>query len=128
MSKQKVIAFDLDDVICYRPTEYEHYGPDKYDYCKPYPKVIDIVNSLYKDNYIKIYTARGMSQFNGDVEKIYDMLYNKTVNQLNSWGVKFHQLIMGKTHYDVLIDDKALNSYNIKESTINQFLMEGMNG
>ena len=76
MSKQKVIAFDLDDVICYRPTGYEHYGPDKYDYCKPYPKVINLVNSLYENNYIKIYTARGMSQFNGDVEKIYDMLYN----------------------------------------------------
>ena len=76
----------------------------------------------------RIYTAIGMSQFNGDVEKIYDMLYNKTIKQLDSWGVKFHQLIMGKTHYDLLIDDKALNSYKIKESTINQFLTEGMNG
>ena len=85
-------------------------------------------NGLNKGYFIKIYTARGMSQFNGDVEKIYDMLYNKTIKQLDSWGVKFHQLIMGKTHYDLLIDDKALNSYNIKESTINQFLTEEMNG
>jgi hypothetical protein len=30
------------------------------------------------------------------------------------WGIKHHQLIMGKAHYDLLIDDKVVNSKNIK--------------
>ena len=128
MSKQKVIAFDLDDVICYRPDGYEHLGVDKYNYCMPYQDAVDLVNSLYEENYIKIYTARGMSQFKGDVDLIHEFLYNATIDQLNFWGVKFNELIMGKTHYDVLIDDKALNSHKINKSTINQFLKEGMNG
>ena len=128
MSKQKVIAFDLDDVICYRPDGYEHLGADKYNYCVPYQDAVDLVNSLYEENYIKIYTARGMSQFKGDVDLIHEFLYNATIDQLNFWGVKFNELIMGKTHYDVLIDDKALNSHKINKSIINQFLKEGMNG
>ena len=122
MNKQKIIAFDLDDVICYRPDGFEHLGPDKYDYCKPNQSTISLINELYKNNYIKIYTSRGMSQFEGNVEKIYDMLYNKTITQLKSWNVNFHELIMGKTHYDLLIDDKALNSVNINKKIINQFL------
>ena len=32
-----------------------------------------------------------------------------TVKQLLSWGVKYHTINMGKPHYDVWIDDKAIN-------------------
>jgi len=123
MNKQKTIAFDLDDVICFRPNGYEHLGPEKYFYCEPYEETIELINSLYDDDYkIIIYTARGMSQFAGNIIEIYSKLYNQTNDQLKSWGVKYHQLIMGKIHYDVLIDDKALNSYNIKKESIIQLL------
>lgn len=123
MSKQKIIAFDLDDVICFRSMEYENLGPDKYSYCQPYQENVDLINSLYEDGYkIVIYTARGMSQFNGNIIEVYSKLYNKTIEQLESWGVKYHQLVMGKIHYDVLIDDKVLNSKNINEKTIKNFL------
>jgi histidinol phosphatase-like enzyme len=123
MNKQKTIAFDLDDVLCYRPSGYEHLGPDKYDYCQPYNGNIDLVNSLYDDGYkIVIYTARGMSQYNGNVIEIYSKLYNRTNQQLNSWGLKYHQLVMGKIHYDILIDDKVLNSCNINKKLIVDFL------
>jgi hypothetical protein len=123
MSKQKIIAFDLDDVLCYRPSGYEHLGPEKYDYCEPYIGNIDLVNSLYGDGYkIIVYTARGMSQFNGNVIEIYSKLYNKTNQQLNSWGLKYHQLVMGKIHYDVLIDDKVLNSHTTDKKQIIDFL------
>jgi histidinol phosphatase-like enzyme len=125
MSKLKTIAFDLDDVICYRQSKYDHLGPIKYDYCEPNKSVIDLVNSLYEDgNKIIIYTARGMSQFNGNVSLVYSELYSKTINQLNNWGLKYNQLVMGKIHYDVLIDDKAVNSLNITKETITQFLYE----
>lgn len=123
MSKQKTIAFDLDDVLCYRPNGYEHLGPNKYDYCEPYNENINLVNSLYDDGYkIVIYTARGMSQFNGNVVDIYSHLFTRTNQQLNSWGLKYHQLVMGKIHYDVLIDDKVLNSNNINKRHIVNFI------
>ncbi len=123
MSKQKTIAFDLDDVICWRPNGYEDLGPLKYDYCKPIQETIELVNSLYNEgNKIVIYTARGMSQYNGNVTEIYSNLYTRTSHQLNSWGVKYHTLVMGKIHFDVLIDDKVLNSNQITKNTINDFL------
>jgi hypothetical protein len=125
MSKLKTIAFDLDDVICYRSKEYEHLGPNKYDYCEPDQNIIDLVNSLYDDgNKIVIYTARGMSQYKGNVALIYSELYSKTILQLNDWGLKYDQLVMGKIHYDVLIDDKVLNSSSITKDAIVKFLYE----
>jgi histidinol phosphatase-like enzyme len=123
MDKTKTIAFDLDDVICYRPKGYEHLGPDKYDYCEPYTQTIELVNSLYNEGYkIVIYTARGMSQFKGDVVRIYSELYLKTIKQLNDWGLKYDQLVMGKISYDVLIDDKVLNSSDLSTDNIKKFL------
>lgn len=123
MSKLKTIAFDLDDVICYRPKGYEHLGPNKYDYCESDQSVIDLINSLYEEgNKIVIYTARGMSQYKGNVALIYSELYSKTIQQLDGWGLKYDQLVMGKIHYDLLIDDKALNSSDLTVQNIKKFL------
>ena len=125
MSKLKTIAFDLDDVICSRSNRYENLGPKKYDYCEPDQSIIDLVNFLYEQgNRIVIYTARGMSQYKGNVSLIYSELYSKTIQQLNDWGLKYDQLVMGKIHYDLLVDDKALNSSNITKETIIKFLYE----
>ena len=125
MSKQKTIAFDLDDVLCHRPNQFENLGPSKYSYCVPNDEMIELVNSLYDDGHkIVIYTARGMTQFNGNVTEIYSQLYTRTLIHLDQWGLKYHQLVMGKIHYDVLIDDKAVNSLNITKETITQFLYE----
>jgi hydroxymethylpyrimidine pyrophosphatase-like HAD family hydrolase len=108
MSK-KIYAFDLDDTLCERNTNYEHLGVDKYRFSRPIPEMINKVNELYdKGHTIYIYTARGMSQFNGDVNKIISNLYVLTLNSLDEWGIKHHGLIMGKIHYDFLIDDKSI--------------------
>ena len=108
----KIIAFDLDDVICCRTSN--HGGIEKYKTCYPNREMIHLVNTCYrKGAIIKIYTARGMTHFSGDVNKIYSNLYNLTLDQLENWGVMFHELLMGKLHYDLLIDDKALNSLNV---------------
>lgn len=105
----KIYAFDLDDTLCTREIGFEHLGPDKYLHCKPITSMIEKLNQLYDDgNIIYIYTARGMCQFNGDLGKVYNSLYNTTLNSLNTWGIKHHGLIMGKLHYDYLIDDKAI--------------------
>ena len=112
--KSRILAFDLDDTLCYRDTDKT--GVAKYHDCKPLLEPISIVNQCYDDgDTIIIYTARGMCTFNGDVNKIYSNLYELTVNQLNRWNIKFHQLVMGKLHYDLLIDDKAINSFKVKQ-------------
>lgn len=105
----KIYAFDLDDTLCTREIGFEHLGPKKYEHSYPIPHMIEKLNRLYDDgNTIYIYTARGMCQFNGDVSKVYNSLYIITLNSLKKWGIKHHGLIMGKLHYDYLIDDKAV--------------------
>tara|TARA_B100000073_G_C23403688_1_gene440303 strand:+ start:91 stop:477 length:387 start_codon:yes stop_codon:yes gene_type:complete len=112
MRYKRTIAFDLDDVICSRTSD--EGGVSKYHTCYPFPKMISIVNESYdQGNKIIIYTARGMSTFCGNVQKIYSELYEITKTQLREWGVKHHELIMGKPHYDIIIDDKALNSERV---------------
>ena len=46
-----------------------------------------------------------------DIQGAYDLGFESTHKQLRNWGVKFHELIMGKPSFDILIDDKAIN-YN----------------
>lgn len=104
-----VYAFDLDDTLCIRDKKFEELGVGKYKYCIPLPEMVNKLNRLYEQGHtIYIYTARGMSQFNGDVAKVYNQLYTLTLNSLEEWGVKHHGLVMGKLHYDLLIDDKAI--------------------
>lgn len=119
-----IIAFDLDDVLCTRPKDVEHLGHKKYDYCEPIQDMINILNKCYdRGDYIKIYTARGMSVFSGDVTKIYNNLFETTNQQLKGWGVRYHELIMGKIHYDLLIDDKVINSTRIlSEKDVKPFI------
>lgn len=105
----KIFAVDLDDTLCVRPREIEHLGLEKYQYCAPLLSNIAKVNALYDDgNTIIIYTARGMSHFKGNIYSVYSNLYQFTKNQLEVWKVKHHQLVMGKIHYDMLIDDKCM--------------------
>jgi hypothetical protein len=119
----KVIAFDLDGVLCDRPKNIEHLKQDKYKYCTPIYSNIAIVNNLYDSGfYIKIYTARGMTTFANNKSLIYNNLFIITKNFLDEHGVKYHELVMAKEHYDLLIDDKALNSNNITINSIKDFL------
>lgn len=118
----KVIAFDIDDVLC-RRSGSEHLGKDKYKTCVPIQEGIDLCNKLHDDGYyIKLFTARGMSIFGGNVHLVYSELFDLTRQSLASWGVKYHELIMGKIHYDVLIDDKCLNSLSTDQASIEKFL------
>lgn len=89
-------CFDLDETICLTPSR---------DYSKsiPYAKVIDRVNHLFDAGHnITIFTARGSSS--GIDHR------DLTEGQLKSWGVKYHELIMGKPDYDIFVDDKAINA------------------
>ena len=112
--RNKIIAFDLDDVICSRTSD--EGAIQKYHSCQPITEMIDVVNKCYElGAEIIIYTARGMTSYNGNLADIYSNLYELTKKQLDDWGVKHHKLIMGKIHYDLFIDDKAVCSEDIRD-------------
>lgn len=90
-----VYCFDLDGTICTKTenTSYEH--------AQPFGLMVEKINKLYDEGHtIKINTARG-----GNTGVDYTKL---TIQQLETWGVKFHMLIMGKPAADYYIDDKGI--------------------
>ena len=91
-----IYCFDLDNTLCIT-IEGDYYNS------KPIFERIKKVNSLFENGHtIKIFTARG-SRTGLDWQEL-------TVNQLNLWNVKHHELIFGKPDSDYFIDDKAINS------------------
>ena len=88
-------AIDIDGLLCNETLgEYENAVPDF--------ESIKRVNDLYDEgNTIKIFTGRG-SATGIDWR-------NFTLNQLDSWDVKYHELILGKPVCDIIVDDKAIS-------------------
>lgn len=88
---------DIDDTIC---TLAESL---KYETAAPIPQAIAKVNRLYEEGHrIVFWTARG-TKSGIDWRQL-------TEQQLDSWGVLYHELKFGKPVYDVFIDDKNMNS------------------
>lgn len=96
----KTFVFDIDGVIA------EFNESLKYDESVPNQKVINSVNWLYeRGNKIVLFTARGYKT-GIDWEEV-------TRSQMKDWGVKYHELKMGKPDADYYIDDKALLINNL---------------
>ena len=103
--EKKVFAIDIDGVLCVTKKSNYHKS-------KPNIAAINKVNKLYENgNKIIIFTARYMGRNNNDVSKAKEEGYELTLKQLQDWNVKYHEFIMGKPSYDIIIDDKAYN-YN----------------
>ena len=54
-----------------------------------------------------------MGRFAGDPDaanKAASILFDLTRDQLELWGAKYHDLILGKPVYDLFIDDKCINT------------------
>ena len=106
MSKTYVV--DIDGTIC----DWEA-GRD-YTLSEPYPERIKAINKLYDEgNYVIYFTARAMGRFAGDPDaasKATALMKDLTKDQLDTWGCKYHELILGKPHADYFIDDKGVNS------------------
>tara|TARA_B100000965_G_scaffold349907_1_gene323353 strand:- start:1290 stop:1640 length:351 start_codon:yes stop_codon:yes gene_type:complete len=100
-------CIDIDGTIC-TPT----IGRD-YHKAQPWYDRIKVLNKLYDEgHYIIYFTARAMGRFSDEPHSIASVkaegvLFELTQNQLKEWGVKYHELIMGKPHADYFIDDKA---------------------
>ena len=90
MSNLKVIAVDLDGVLC----KGESWTPEQCLKAKPILKNIERVNKLHKTNFIVIYTARR------------DFLIEATLKWLRKNGVEFQAISNKKMSADLYIDDK----------------------
>ena len=88
-------AFDIDNTLV------KTNGSD-YENSVPIQHRIDRVNYLFDEGHsIYLFTARGMASGRD--------LYEFTANQVREFGIKHHQLIMGKPDVDVFVDDKAIS-------------------
>ncbi len=66
------------------------------------PGRVEVVNKLYDEGHtIIIYTARGATSGGN--------WFHLTLATLERIGIKYTELRMGKFHYDVWVDDKAVN-------------------
>ena len=92
-----VLYVDIDETICVSP-------PDR-DYSKARPIFdrIKKINELYDEgNTVVYWTARGTGT-GIDWREV-------TERQFEEWGVKYHDLRLGKPMYDLFICDKVMNS------------------
>ena len=96
-------VFDLDGTICDKAKN------DDYDKSYPFLERIRKINKLYDDgNYIVFHTARGMGRYDNNAFQAIQKFYSLTKSQLDNWGVKYHQLILGKPSGDIYVDDKGI--------------------
>lgn len=96
LSTPKIIQFDLDNTLCNTEGNY-------YEASTPKQDRIDYVNKLYDEGHtIIIETARGCVSGKS--------WFYYTLDQLKSWGLKFHTLRTGvKFGADIFVDDKGFN-------------------
>jgi len=92
-----IIYVDIDETICKSPKSRD------YSLAEPMMERIEKINNLYDSgNKIVYWTARGTGS-GIDWRSV-------TEEQFNKWGVKYHELRLGKPIYDLFIDDKNINS------------------
>ena len=99
-----IIFVDIDETICTKTDDLNYIN------AKPISERIEKINKLYEDgNTIIYWTARGTTTGIDWTDL--------TADQLQSWGAKHHDLMLGKPHYDLFIDDKNINSETFFKET-----------
>jgi hypothetical protein len=103
----KTYVIDIDGTICTNGD----CASCKYEGSTPIPERIEKINALYEQgNIIKYFTARGMGRYKDDADQATAKFYSLTKMQLDIWGCKYHELILGKPSGDIYIDDKGMNA------------------
>ncbi len=92
----KTFVFDIDGVVAKLQKDLD------YALSKPNEPMIEIINKLYDfGNKIVLFTARGYVT-GKDWSEV-------TKEQMQRWGVKYHELKFGKPNADYYVDDKMLS-------------------
>ena len=100
-----IYCFDIDGTIC-TTVQDSHY-----EKASPFPEMVKKINDLYEEGHkIMFFTARGCRSGIDHTDL--------TIRQLREWGINYHELVMNKKpHYDLLVDDKAINVEDFKSAT-----------
>ena len=97
-----IYVIDIDGTICTNTN-------GNYKNAIPLHDRIEHINHLYDDgNTIVFFTARGMKTNKGNIDIVHTLWYDFTKEQLESWNVKYHKLILGKPQGDIYVDDKGI--------------------
>jgi len=97
----KTYVFDIDGTIC------ETNNSD-YESSTPIQDRINKINELHEQGHKIIFlTARGMGRSANSSAYAYAAFESLTKSQLDSWGVKYHDLFLGKPSGDIYVDDKG---------------------
>jgi len=98
------IVFDLDGVICELKKPSESYAD-----VIPKNDVIEKMRNLKKDgHYLIIHTSRHMRTCDGIVTKVIEKIGKITEDWLEKWKVPYDELVFGKPHADMYIDDLGI--------------------
>ncbi len=98
--KNKIIFVDIDETICFYEKEIPLDGKKDYNLAIPNVENINKINNLYNNGHTIVYwTARG-SRSGIDWTEF-------TIKQLDSWGVKYHEVRCDKPYYDIFIEDRS---------------------
>lgn len=115
--KRLNIYIDIDNTIARGP-EMDYDGIEDYPYqhAQPIPENIEKANKLYEAGHkITYWTGRGGTT---GID-----WYDLTESQLDRWGCKYHDLIVGvEKPWDLIIDDKVLNTEDWNERRIQKFI------
>jgi len=111
------VCFDIDGVLCDQVAK-------EYSDAQPHRAMIDLVNRLYDGGHtIVLHTSRFMGRTNGNREEAERIGREFTERQLAGWGVRYHELWMGKPRYDFVIDDRSV-FYDADTDRIEAFLLD----
>jgi len=114
------VCFDIDGVLCVQVE-------GNYEDAQPRPEMIDLVNRLYsRGNRIILHTSRFMGRAKNDRAEAERIGREFTERQLAGWGVRYHELWMGKPRYDYVVDDRSV-FYNGDAAQVEEWL-EGRAG
>ena len=99
-------VFDIDGTICINSNS-------EYEKSVPLQDRIDKINQIFDDGHTVIFqTARGMGRSGNSAAYANKAFYEFTKKQLDSWGVKYHSLFLGKPAGDVYVDDRGVTDEN----------------
>ena len=115
------VCFDIDGVLC------DQVAQD-YDGAQPNREMIALLNRLYdRGDTIVLHTSRFMGRAQSNREEAERIGRAFTEQQLAGWGVRYHELWMGKPRYEFVIDDRSVH-YDADPARIEAFLEERRGG
>ena len=99
-------CFDLDGTLVTFPVV-----PRDYTTCRPIESNIKLAQELHEAGHtIIIHTARRMATHGGNVAAVIADIGKVTIEQLDNFNIPYDELVFGKPHAHVHIDDNAINA------------------